>query len=137
MNMGEVRTHGVAQAVLIGEEMGLPLDGSPDSVQNVEKILAKHHDDFQQRQDDEGVLGLCVLFGAYIVDVIERNYGPGRWERDDPEFGENTFPYFWRGTRFSPVAWCQKRIYDGPGEDVWFKFCAAVTGPDGQLRPEV
>jgi len=136
MDLEEIRARGVAQAVTMGEEMGLPLDGSPDSVQQVEKILAQHHEDFLARQDDEGLFGLCVIFGAYIIDVIERNYGPGRWERNDPDFGEDTFPYHWRGSRMFPVIWCQKRIYDGPGDDVWFKFCAAVTGPDGQLRPE-
>jgi hypothetical protein len=113
----------VALALQIGENEGYPLDFSPQSVQEVEAILASLHEYYVQTKNEDGLFGIALEFGAYLIEVIERNYPPkGRWRRDHPDLGKNTFPFEWRGATIFPVAWCQKRIWDGPGDDVVSKF---------------
>ncbi len=108
------------------EGFGRDLDYSVESVKEVEKILSAMHDDYMNTRSEDGLQGIAMEFGAYIVKVIERNYGPAEWQRSDESFGDDTFPLQWRGSTLFPVAWCLKRILDGTGDDVWFKFEALV-----------
>jgi hypothetical protein len=117
---------GLAQRVA-RESFGFELDYSVESVRKVETVLAQLHKDFRRTNDDSGMNGLALEFGAYIIKVIELHFGSGAWARDHPTFGPDTFPYTWRGGEVFPYAWCQKRIFDGPGDDVWAKFQALVV----------
>lgn len=103
-----------------------PLDYSPQSVQVVERVLALVHEDFVDSGSDDGLRGIALEFAAYLVEVIDRNYGPVEWLRDDLEFGSDSFPLLWRDQTLFPFAWCEKRIFDGPGDDVWMKFVTLV-----------
>ncbi len=106
----------------VGNGFGIHLDYSVKSIRHVERILGMIHDDYRRTGSEDGLRGLALEFGAYIVAVIERHYGPTKWERDNPEFGDDSFPLRWRDSTIFPVAWCMKRIIDGPGDDVWCKF---------------
>jgi len=102
------------------------LDYSVESIKHVERILASIHDDYKRTKAEDGLNGIAAEFAAYIVTVIERHYGPATWERDDPTFGPASFPLRWRGATVFPYSWCQKRIFEGPAEDVWSKFQALI-----------
>ncbi len=122
-----------ALALRIGSEVyGIELDYSTDSIKNVEKILGNLHKEYKKTRNDEGFTGIALEFGAYIVKVIEKNVGPVRWERDHPEFGEASFPLYIGESTIFPMNWCTKRLYDGPGDDIWSKYCYIILKEDPQ-----
>jgi hypothetical protein len=119
---------GLAERIALG--FGTRLDYSIESVKEVERVLKAIHNDYKLTGSEDGVQGIALEFGAYIVKVIERHFGPVDWQRDDPTFGEDTFPLHWSNSTIYPYSWCLKRILDGPGDDVWFKFQAIVLNHD-------
>ncbi len=104
------------------EAFGIDLDYSVSSVRRVEEILAELHRDYAQTRDQEGLNGLALEFAAYVIKVIEKNFNPGVWRRNHRVYGDETFPYEWRGIDLFPYGWCLKRILDGPGDNMWTKF---------------
>jgi hypothetical protein len=116
---------GLAERIA-SEQFGTRLDFSVESVREVERILGELHKDYKCTRSEDGLHGIALEFGAYIVSVIQRHFGPAQWERDCASLGQDAFPLHWRGTSIYPYAWCMKRIYDGPGDDVWLKFHAIV-----------
>jgi len=106
----------------IATAFGYTLDYSEASIAQVDAILGQLHDEYLSTQDDDGLLGIALEFGAYLITIIERHYGPVLWKRDHPEVGEESFPVEWNGTTLFPVAWCYKRITDGPGDAIVAKW---------------
>lgn len=125
---------GLAERIA-SEHFGTRLDYSVESVRQVERILGELHDEYQKTQSENGLNGIALEFSAYIVSIIQCHFGPAQWERDCPSFGEDAFPLHWRGSSIYPYAWCQKRIFDGPADDIWFKFQAIVIGKTPPVRP--
>ncbi|MDQ3131508.1 MAG: hypothetical protein M3Q99_12205 [Acidobacteriota bacterium] len=101
---------------------GITLDYSIESIKQVEQILATVHKEYKKTRSEDGLQGIAFEFGAYIVKVIENNFGPAEWQRNHKSVGENTFPLQWRDATLFPVEWCKKRIFDGSEDDVWIKF---------------
>ena len=122
----ELRDELLDYANQIAENYRIKLDFSHRSIKLVEKILAKVHKDYRKSQNEEGLSGIALEFATYIVAVIERNGEKGRWERNHPDFGEDSFPFYWKDTTLFPYAWCLKRIFDGKGDDVWAKYKTMV-----------
>jgi len=104
------------------EGFNVTLDYSVESVKQVEQILGSIHNEYKKTHSEEGLQGIAFEFGAYIVKVIEHNFGPAEWQCDHKSMGENTFPLLWHNSTLFPVEWCKKRIFDGSGDDVWIKF---------------
>ncbi len=122
-DMAQLKEKMSALAERIAEEgFQTHLDYSVESNKQVEHILGVLHDEYKRTKSDEGYHGIALEFGAYIVKVVERHYGDVKWERDDPHFGSDSFPLQWRGLTLYPVGWCEKRLFDGPGDDVWMRF---------------
>ena len=111
---------------IASEGFSKQLDYSIESIHEVESILATLHNDYVKTRSEDGLFGIALEFGAYFVKLIERNFGPINWTRDHADFGQDSFPLEWRGRTLFPVAWCMKRIIDGPGDDVWLKFKVLV-----------
>ena len=105
---------------------GTRLDYTNESIPHVEQILGGLHDDFRETGSHDGLRGIALGFGAYLVAVIERHYGTIDWQRDHPDFGKDSFPLYWNGTTLFPVSWCWKRMIDGPGDDLRSKWQALV-----------
>jgi hypothetical protein len=111
------------EAVSIAKDAhGVVLDFSPQSVEKVEMILGKLHAEYTKRGTSEGQRGLALAFGVYIGEVIRRQAGEGRWERDHPQMGEGAMPLYWKGHTSFPVAWCLKRLANGEEDNVWVKY---------------
>lgn len=104
------------------EHNQVTLDYSPESIKQVEAILGQIHDQYTKDPSSVAVTGLASAYGAYIGEVIRRSEPAVHWEKDDPDFGEKTYPLFWGKTRSYPMAWCQKRIINGDEDNVWFKY---------------
>ena len=88
---------GVSQVLTLAKENGVTLDFSDDSINEVEKILADCHQEYKKLKSEEGFNGLATMFGAYIGEVIKRKGFGGSWMRNHPEWGEDSFPFYWRG----------------------------------------
>jgi hypothetical protein len=122
----------ISQALEIGQEYNLILDFSDESIKNVEYILSDLHNSYSSSKNDEGLIGLSFIFGFYIIEVINKNHGVGRLERNHPEFGENSFPFYWKGGILFPIAWCNMRIFDGPDDNIIAKYNILVLEDTGK-----
>ena len=117
---------GVKQAIELAKDNGITLDYSDDSIKEVEKMLGELHDDYKKNGEQEGFSGLMLMLAFYIGEVIRQKGLGGKWERNHPQFGEDSFPFYWRGKTLFIFGWCQKRVFDGDGDDVWFKYQVSV-----------
>lgn len=115
------------EAVAIAKEHhGVTLDYSPASVEQVEVILGKLHEEYKKRNTTEGQRGLAMAFGVYIGEVIRKQAGEGEWKQDHPVAGEGSMPLHWKGHDSFPVAWCLKRLANGDQGNVWHKYQVIV-----------
>jgi hypothetical protein len=130
-NSGDAETEslmqeGVTQTLELAKENGVTLDFSDESIDEVEKLLAECHREYRKAKSEEGFHGLAVMFGAYIGEVIRRKGFGGTWSRNHPDMGDDSFPFHWRGGDLFLYGWCAKRIFDGDGDNVAFKYKALV-----------
>ncbi|MBI2543551.1 MAG: hypothetical protein HYW24_05205 [Candidatus Aenigmarchaeota archaeon] len=124
--MVKLQTQLTKNALDIAKGFGIDLDFSHESIKQVEKILADIHEEYKKTKNEEGLRGIAISFAAYIISVIERNSGKGKWERNHPKIGPDTFPFSWRDSYLFPYGWCVKRIYDGKSDNVWVKYKVCV-----------
>ncbi|MFL5329054.1 MAG: hypothetical protein ACJ8C4_09065 [Gemmataceae bacterium] len=110
----------------VATSFGVTLDYTDSSVQQVESILGKINEEFTKTRDESGLHGIALSFAAYIGEVIRQKGLGGKWSRDHPTLGENSFPFAWNGSELLLYGWCEKRIFDGPGDNVWSKYNAFV-----------
>lgn len=108
------------------ENYSIILDFSHESISDVENILSDIHAQYEQTGDTEGLNGIALEFGFYIAATIQKNTQSGVLEKDHPEIGENTFPFFWNENATFTYGWCEKRIFDGPGDNVLSKYKVLV-----------
>jgi hypothetical protein len=113
----------------------LKLDYTDESVKHVERILGEIHNDYLKTRDENGLFGIALEFGAYLVSIIERHHGTVDWKRDHESLGKESFPLYWNGTTLFPVGWCWKRIVDGPGDDVVAKWKVFVLKAPNKNDP--
>jgi hypothetical protein len=104
------------------------LDYSVASVELVEGILAKLHEEHRTRPFfPERMIGEANRWGAYVGEVARRVRG-GEWQRDSAHVGANAFPLvFGEQNEIYPCAWCYRRITNGAEDNVWVKFRLSVT----------
>jgi hypothetical protein len=124
--IGELQLDLTKQALELAKELRKNLDFSNESIQTVEAILGEVHDHYKQSKDDTGLNGIAFQLGAYIATTIQRNFNEGTLNRDDPTMGQGTFPFAFRDGTIFPFAWCQKRIFDGPADNVFSKYRVLV-----------
>ena len=115
------------------QEFDIRLDYSPESIKEVEYILGEIHRKYKRTNSEEGLQGIAFEFAAYIVKVIEENFGTAEWTPNHHSMGENSFPLLWRNSTLFPFSWCLKRIYDGEVENVWIKFKTFVIDKTQQM----
>ena len=111
------------QAVQSAHEVdGTVLDYSLNSIEKVEKVLGKIHDESKKHGSNEGLTGLSMAYGAYIGECIRKADTTVSWDRDHSDLGERTYPLHWRGGDAFPINWCYGRLTNGEEDDVWIKF---------------
>jgi hypothetical protein len=119
----EMMTWLADEAVKLGRDNGVAaLDYSPDSIERAEQLLAKLHDEYRSARPASGTKGLAMAVGAYVGECIRRANPGSHWEQDHPVAGERSHPLHWRGGESFPIAWCYKRIVEGPDDNVWAKY---------------
>jgi hypothetical protein len=133
-NTDEMMQHYAAEAVdLARAEHDIELDYSVESIERVEEILAKLHEDGRSRDPTAETKGLALAFGAYIGEAIKRSEPDADWEQDQPAAGERSFALHWRGDESFPINWCYKRLVEGPEDNVWHKYVALKGQRDGAV----
>jgi len=110
------------------------LDYTPESIKTVESILGSVHDQYVKNPSSVSAIGLGLAYGAYVGEVIRRSENGAKWERDDPVAGEKSYPLHWGGRVSFPLTWCNKRIVNGPEENVWNKYLALKQHADAAVR---
>jgi len=98
------------------------LDYSVQSIEKVETILSKLHEQYVKDKDSIAVNDLSMAYGAYIGEVIKRSEPGVRWGIDHPVAGDKSYPLYWKGGESFPWGWCFKRIMNGPEDNVWHKY---------------
>jgi len=123
----EIKKEAVDLAHKIADVLDVELDFSEESIEQVEIILSKLSEKYQQDSDEGEARTNGFACAAYIADVLDKNHEGGSWEVDDESAGKESYPYKLAdgGTAF-PFAWCMKRIIDGEGDNVWFKYKTLV-----------
>jgi hypothetical protein len=103
------------------------LDFAPDSVEHVEGILARLHQEHTTRPFfPERLAGEANRWGAYVGEVARRVKG-GEWQRDSAHVGAGAYPLVWADQdEIYPCAWCFRRLTNGPEDNVWDKFRITV-----------
>jgi hypothetical protein len=120
---GDLMLQLAEEAVRIADQRyGIKLDYSPASIERVEEILGKLHDQYVKQRPAAGAGGTAERFGAYVGEVIRRSEPGARWERDHPVAGKDSLPLHWGGGESFPLGWCYRRIVNGPEDNVWFKY---------------
>jgi len=110
-------------ALEIANSYEIKLNFSHNSIQNIEEILTIIHKDYKKTKDESGLNGIALECAAYIITTMEKNGIKGIWSKDHETFGQNAFPYYLNKDEvIFPYSWCQKRIFDGPGDDIWSKY---------------
>lgn len=112
----------LSKALQLGKLYEVDLDFTDSSISQVEYILSDINTIYKETNNDDGLSGIAYILGLYIIEVIDRNHGQGRIERDHPDLGENTYPFYWNNSVIFPVAWCQKRIFEGDSDNVDLKY---------------
>lgn len=114
----------VKLAVECGADSGAKLDFSENSLKELSNILDQLHSKFKENPEIEGLTGVCYNYGFYIMSVFEKNICPGRFELNDPEFGEGAFPFFIKQFKIFPVSWCMKQVENGKEDNIYVKYMA-------------
>lgn len=126
-DLGELQKELTELALQIAKEhYSINLDFSHDSIQQVENILSDIHRQYEETGDTEGLDGIALEFGFYIAATIQKNTDMGHLERDHPDIGEAVFPFYWNNKTIFTYGWCEKRIFDGSGDDVTSKYRVLV-----------
>ena len=110
------------QAADMAGKEDVELDFSIESISDVEELLSELHDQYQNRSDQAGMNGLALAYGAYIGETIRRSENDAYWAEDHEVAGPESFPIHWQGGASFPVAWCYKRMSNGPEDNVWHKY---------------
>jgi hypothetical protein len=111
------------------------LDFSSSSIDRIEEMLGRIHEDHLKKPLTEKELSLqSIRWGAYIGEVLKK-FEPGKWRRGSEKVGPGTMPVvFESALEAFPCSWAYKRIADGPDDNVTFKF---QVFSDPRLRKHV
>ena len=102
------------------------LDFSPHSLAVVEEILETRALSipktrlgrmFMRKTVINDISSICVLVGAYIGEVLRRQFG-GTWHIDSSFYGPAFALSVFDGKVF-PIDKVCKRLYNGPGDSIW------------------
>jgi hypothetical protein len=122
-----------AQAVeRASSSYGITLDYSPDSVKQVETMLAtKYELQKTHPMTEQEIADAAHLWGAYIGEVIKHIH-PAHWVRDSEVAGKDAIPLVYedKSGESYPCAWVYHRLKNGEEDNVWVKF-HFITQPGG------
>jgi hypothetical protein len=114
---------------LAARNFGVALDWSEPSVQQVERMLSRLHEELRRDRPPEDVIWtFAKAFGSYVGEVIRRHRG-GEWGM--VRIGDERSPGLRQvgGALCWPWGRARNRLVTGPEENVWHYYRALVEGP--------
>jgi len=101
---------------------GIDLNWSDESIRQIETIAAALHEDYKKKHPTpEQVAHMYRMVGSYIGEVYRKNHGAEWGWVISP--GGDRFPGLESAsTRCWPWARAQKRIVDGPEDNIWHYY---------------
>lgn len=98
----------------------ITLDGSDESIENIEKISDLFHKAIsKEKPTEETIYDFAKCFGSYVGEVYRRNHG-AQWgivTLDEESFpgmrSDKTQALFW------PWGRVQNRLINGPEDNIW------------------
>jgi hypothetical protein len=112
------------------------LDWSDGSIQQIEAILTRMHDEMASAQPTgDQILQFAKMFGSYVGEVFRKNHG-GQWGM--VTLGGDTFPGMQAdngGGRFWPWGRVRKRLLNGPEDNVWHYYQHLAEGESRDSPP--
>ncbi len=125
--LGELQKELTELALGIAREFyDINLDFTHKSINDVENILADIHKQYKETGKTEGLNGIALEFGSYIAATIQKNTNAGELKRHHPTFGADSFPFYLQENIVFTYGWCEKRIFDGEGDDIVSKYKVLV-----------
>src|SRR5262245_2193485 len=120
---------------LAASNFGVKLDWSDSSVQKVEEILGRLHDDMaRSNPPEEAVWTFAKAFGSYVGEVLRKHHG-GEWGMVN--LNGQSFPGIQQdGERLCwPWGRAHKRIVNGPEDSMWHYYQLLLKQNAGAQEP--
>lgn len=140
-NIGEIMAAYSLDAIDHAAGLGVDLDFSEDSIQQVEAILGQTHQSrpagirklFTRDVSADALENLSKMYGAYVGEVMRFEWVDADWTmpEDGPFQGAYTIDY--RGMLTSPPAKVFKRLSGGSDDNVWAYYRVLTDERDGDL----
>jgi len=106
------------QAVRLGREFKVDLDYSENSLQEVEHLLGRLHDDMS-KSDANKIEEMAKIWGGYLGEVVRRRFG-GEWSVEKYPAGDFLIVSLnVNGARLFPSMKVHKRLTEGSNENIW------------------
>ena len=113
------------QAVRLGREFKINLDYSEGSLEQVERLLARFHDELTSANPGSKLEEMAKIWGGYLGEVVRRRFG-GEWSIEKYPAGDFLIVTLnVNGARLFPSMKVHKRLTEGSSENIW-SFYQAV-----------
>jgi hypothetical protein len=131
--IAEMRSRAASAVADARDTFSADLDYSSDSIEEVERILDKIHQQHLKNPIGKSELNrLGLKWGGYVGEVIKR-VKKAEWQLDSKVGGPASLPIVYEKSGESfPVSWCLKRIVNGDEDNVWSKFNVLVLNRDSE-----
>ena len=107
------------QAVRLGREFKINLDYSERSLQEVERLLARFHDELTSANAGSKLEEMAKIWGGYLGEVVRRRFG-GEWSIEKYPAGDFLIVTLnVNGARLFPSMKVHKRLTEGSSENIW------------------
>ncbi len=114
----QIQREGAELAVEKAKVYNLKLNYTDKSIETVEKILRIIGKEYSLNSRNTDIGGLSIIFGLYIIEVIERNHEKGFLQRKLLGTEHDDFPYYWKGNLIFPCNWVQNKIKNMSSTDI-------------------
>jgi hypothetical protein len=121
-DIAEVAVAYSLDALEYAANLGVTLDWSDSSVEEVEMLLAQLHSEMANSQPpNDAVWKMAKVLGSYVGEVLRRHHG-GEWGM--VQWEDQSFP----GLQISSGSLCwpwgkvRNRLVNGPEDNVWHYF---------------
>jgi hypothetical protein len=101
------------------------LRGNEDDIHKIELILGRLHEEYKKNGKSDEMTIHQRIFSFYLGEIIARKIGYGEWQENNPlpnaislRLGDTNWIF--------PFSWCLKRVEDGIGDDICFKYKATI-----------
>ena len=107
------------QAVRLAREFKINLDYSERSLEEVERLLARFHDELTSANPGSKLEEMSKIWGGYLGEVVRRRFG-GEWSIEKYPAGDFLIVTLnVNGARLFPSMKVHKRLTEGSSENIW------------------